>query len=46
MDFRGIITVYLGNCSHVEILTPVWACGCPGYPLPCLGDIEPPHGLL
>ena len=25
IDVWGIITVYLGNWSHVEILTPVWA---------------------
>ena len=41
----------LGFWGHVEILTqvPAWGgnpppppCGCPGYPLPCLGVIKPP----
>ena len=53
INFWGTITVSVGKWSHVEILTHVWTwgghppdCGCPGYPLPCLGVIEPPLGSL
>ena len=31
---------------NVSLRRPPVPCGCPGYPLPCLGVIEPPVGLL
>ena len=37
IDVWGMITVYFGNGSHVEILTQVWAWGGNPPPLVVLG---------